>query len=148
MIPKKGHIINGHTPVRAGKGESPVKADGKLFIIDGGFCEAYQKTTGIAGYTLVYNSHGLKIKAHRPFEGIAKAIDENADIESEAEQVESFPDAGISPIATTVCVCASASRHSRRCLRHIARVSFNSLHFSQPCVKMRSSGIRQLAISK
>lgn len=91
LDPEKGHIINGHTPVRAGKGESPVKADGKLFIIDGGFCEAYQKTTGIAGYTLVYNSHGLKIKAHRPFEGIAKAIDENADIESEAEQVESFP---------------------------------------------------------
>ena len=91
LDPDRGHIINGHTPVKASKGESPVKAGGKLFIIDGGFCEAYQKTTGIAGYTLVYNSHGLKIKAHRPFEGIAKAIDENADIESEAEQVESFP---------------------------------------------------------
>ena len=90
LDPDKGHIINGHTPIKAGKGESPVKAGGKLFIIDGGFCEAYQKTTGIAGYTLVYNSHGMKIKVHRPFEGIATAIDENADIESEAEQVERF----------------------------------------------------------
>lgn len=90
LDPETGHIINGHTPVKAGKGESPVKAGGKLFIIDGGFCEAYQKTTGIAGYTLVYNSHGLKIKAHRPFEGISKVIDENADIESDAELVESF----------------------------------------------------------
>ena len=90
LDPETGHIINGHTPVKAGRGESPVKAGGKLFIIDGGFCEAYQKTTGIAGYTLVYNSHGLKIKAHRPFEGISKVIDENADIESDAELVERF----------------------------------------------------------
>lgn len=90
LDPKNGHIINGHTPVKAKKGESPVKAGGKLFIIDGGFCEAYQKTTGIAGYTLVFNSHGLKIKAHKPFEGVAAAIDDNADIESEAVQVESF----------------------------------------------------------
>ncbi len=91
LDPERGHIINGHTPVKAKKGESPVKAGGKLFIIDGGFCEAYQKTTGIAGYTLVYNSHGLKIKSHYPFKGIAKAIDENADIESDAVQVERFP---------------------------------------------------------
>lgn len=90
LDPEKGHIINGHTPVKARKGESPIKAGGKLFIIDGGFCEAYQKTTGIAGYTLVYNSHGLKIKAHMPFEGVAAAIDDNADIESEAIQVERF----------------------------------------------------------
>ncbi len=85
-----GHIINGHTPVKAKKGESPIKANGKLFIIDGGFCEAYQKTTGIAGYTLVFNSHGLKIKSHRSFDGIAKAISENADIESDAVQAELF----------------------------------------------------------
>lgn len=91
LDPESGHIINGHTPVKAKKGESPVKAGGKLFIIDGGFCEAYQKTTGIAGYTLVFNSHGLKIKSHMPFEGVAAAIDENADIESEAIQVERFP---------------------------------------------------------
>lgn len=90
LDPDDGHIINGHTPVKAKKGESPIKANGKLFIIDGGFCEAYQKTTGIAGYTLVYNSHGLKIKAHKPFDGVAKAISENADIESDAVQVEQF----------------------------------------------------------
>lgn len=91
LDPELGHIINGHTPVKAKKGESPIKAGGKLFIIDGGFCEAYQKTTGIAGYTLVFNSHGLKIKSHYPFEGIAAAIDDNADIESEAVTVERFP---------------------------------------------------------
>ncbi|MDO4815247.1 MAG: fructose-1,6-bisphosphatase [Bacillota bacterium] len=90
LDPKEGHIINGHTPVKAKTGESPIKAEGRLFIIDGGFCEAYQKTTGIAGYTLVYNSHGLKIKAHKPFDGVAKAISENADIESDAVQVEQF----------------------------------------------------------
>ena len=90
LDPESGHIINGHTPVKAKKGESPIKAGGKLFIIDGGFCQAYQKTTGIAGYTLVFNSHGLKIKAHMPFEGVAAVIDENADIESEAVLVESF----------------------------------------------------------
>ena len=90
LDPDVGHIINGHTPVKAKKGESPIKANGKLFIIDGGFCEAYQKTTGIAGYTLVYNSHGLKIKAHQPFDGVAKAVSENADIESDAVQVERF----------------------------------------------------------
>ena len=90
LDPDTGHVINGHTPVKAKKGESPIKAGGKLFIIDGGFCEAYQKTTGIAGYTLVYNSHGLKIKAHQPFDGVAKAISENADIESDAIQAELF----------------------------------------------------------
>lgn len=91
LDPQKGHIINGHTPIKAKKGESPIKAGGRLFIIDGGFCEAYQKTTGIAGYTLVFNSHGLKIKSHFPFEGVAAVIDDNADIESEALQVERFP---------------------------------------------------------
>lgn len=91
LDPEHGHIINGHTPVKAKKGESPIKAGGRLFIIDGGFCEAYQKTTGIAGYTLVFNSHGLKIKSHFPFEGVAAVIDDNADIESEALQVERFP---------------------------------------------------------
>ncbi len=90
LDPESGHIINGHTPVKAVKGESPVKAKGKLFIIDGGFCKAYQKTTGIAGYTLVYNSHGLKIKAHRGFDGIASVLKDNADIESEAAQIERF----------------------------------------------------------
>lgn len=88
---ESGKIINGHTPVKAKKGESPVKAGGKLFIIDGGFCKAYQPTTGIAGYTLIYNSHGLRLKAHRPFDGVARVLAENADIESNSIPVESFP---------------------------------------------------------
>ena len=85
-----GRIINGHTPVRAKKGESPVKAGGRLFIIDGGFCKAYQPTTGIAGYTLIYNSHGLRLKSHRPFDGVAKVLAENADMESSSIPVETF----------------------------------------------------------
>lgn len=91
LDPETGHIINGHTPVKAKKGESPVKAGGRLFIIDGGFCRAYQATTGIAGYTLIYSSHGLRLKAHRPFEGVARVLSENADMESDSEQVETFP---------------------------------------------------------
>ena len=91
LDPDTGHIINGHTPVRARKGESPVKAGGRLFVIDGGFCKAYQKTTGIAGYTLIYSSHGIRLKSHRPFEGVAKVLSENADIESDSIPVESFP---------------------------------------------------------
>lgn len=91
LDPETGHIINGHTPVQAKKGESPVKAGGRLFIIDGGFCKAYQATTGIAGYTLIYSSHGLRLKAHRPFQGVARVLSENADIESDSEQVETFP---------------------------------------------------------
>lgn len=86
-----GRIINGHTPVKAAKGESPVKAGGKLLVIDGGFCKAYQATTGIAGYTLIYNSHGLRLKAHRPFDGIARVLAENADMESNSSPVETFP---------------------------------------------------------
>lgn len=82
------HIINGHTPVRARNGESPVKADGKLLVIDGGFCKAYQKRTGVAGYTLIFNSHSMKIKAHHPFENIKKALSENADITSDTEVFE------------------------------------------------------------
>lgn len=90
LDPEKGHIINGHTPVKARKGENPVKAGGKLFIIDGGFCKAYQPTTGIAGYTLIYSSHGLRLKSHRPFEGIASVLSDNADIESDSVPVEHF----------------------------------------------------------
>lgn len=67
MDKRKGHIINGHVPVKIKDGESPVKADGKLFVIDGGISKAYQKTTGIAGYTLIYDSHSLRIAEHRPF---------------------------------------------------------------------------------
>ncbi len=90
LDPETGHIINGHTPVKAKKGESPVKAGGRLFVIDGGFCKAYQKTTGIAGYTLIYSSHGIRLKSHRPFEGVAKVLSENADIESDSVTIEQF----------------------------------------------------------
>lgn len=64
----KGHIINGHVPVKIKDGESPVKADGKLFVIDGGISKAYQQTTGIAGYTLIYDSHSLSLAEHKPFD--------------------------------------------------------------------------------
>ena len=76
------HIINGHVPVRTIKGEKPVKADGKLLVIDGGFSKAYQPTTGIAGYTLVYHSHGFELVQHEPFESREKAIKEGLDIKS------------------------------------------------------------------
>lgn len=85
---KSSHIINGHTPVRTGKGELPVRARGRLFVIDGGFCEKYHETTGIAGYTLIYNSHGLRLKAHQPFESISKVLSENKDIHSTSQIVE------------------------------------------------------------
>ncbi len=74
------HIINGHTPVKAGEGESPVKGDGKLIDIDGGFCRAYQKTTGIAGYTLIYNSYMMSLSSHEPFTSHEDAIINNKDI--------------------------------------------------------------------
>ncbi len=74
------HIINGHIPVKSKDGEQPVRANGKLIVIDGGFCKAYQKTTGTAGYTLIYNSYGLRLCAHEPFEGIFAAINNNTDI--------------------------------------------------------------------
>ncbi len=83
-----GHIINGHTPVRTKQGELPIRANGKLFVIDGGFCSRYHETTGIAGYTLIYNSHGLRIKSHQPFESVEKAILENQDVESHSQIIE------------------------------------------------------------
>ena len=76
------HIINGHIPVKSKKGESPIKGGGKLLVIDGGFCKAYQKTTGIAGYTLIYNSNCLRLVSHEPFAGRADAIRGNRDIAS------------------------------------------------------------------
>ena len=82
------HIINGHTPIKVTEGESPLKANNRLIVIDGGFCRAYQKTTGIAGYTLIYNSHGMRLKAHQPFESIEKALEENKDIESTSNLFE------------------------------------------------------------
>ena len=77
------HIVNGHVPVRSIKGENPIKANGKLLVIDGGFSKAYQKTTGIAGYTLVSNSYGLKLVAHEPFVSRTTAIREETDIHSD-----------------------------------------------------------------
>lgn len=84
----KSHIINGHMPVQLAKGEVPVKCNGKLLIIDGGFCKAYQKVTGIAGYTLVYNSYGLRLVSHDPFTTIEEAIVKETDIHSESVVVE------------------------------------------------------------
>ena len=85
---EQSHIINGHTPVRTVKGELPIRADGKLLVIDGGFCRNYHEKTGIAGYTLIYNSHGLRLKAHHPFNGIDDALHENLDIRSDSEIIE------------------------------------------------------------
>ena len=78
-----GKIVNGHMPVAVKKGESPIKCGGKLFVIDGGFSKAYQKTTGIAGYTLVSNSYGLKLVAHEPFVSRTTVIREETDIHSD-----------------------------------------------------------------
>lgn len=82
------HIINGHVPVKTIKGENPVKAGGKLMVIDGGFSKAYQPETGIAGYTLVYHSKGFQLVQHEPFESITKAIKEGQDIKSTYMLVE------------------------------------------------------------
>ncbi len=78
-------IVNGHIPVEKINGENPIKANGKLIVIDGGFSKYYQKTTGIAGYTLTYDSRGLYIVAHEPFVSLEKAIEDNADIHSTIE---------------------------------------------------------------
>ncbi|MBQ8321830.1 MAG: fructose-1,6-bisphosphatase [Clostridia bacterium] len=89
----RSHIINGHIPVK--KGDTPIKAGGKLILIDGGFCHAFLGRTGIAGYTLIYNSEGMRISAHEPFAGKDEAIKNNADIvydtavfESERERIK------------------------------------------------------------
>jgi len=86
--PDTGHIINGHVPVKVKRGESPVKANGKLLVIDGGFAKAYQSETGIAGYTLVYNSYGLLLAAHHPFESVQKVIEEERNITSAIQILE------------------------------------------------------------
>ncbi len=82
------HIINGHVPVRAKEGESPIKGGGKLIVIDGGFSKAYQSTSGIAGYTLIYNSRHYRIVSHQPFAGKWNAIHKNDDIRNESEIFE------------------------------------------------------------
>jgi fructose-1,6-bisphosphatase-3 len=75
---QRAHIVNGHVPVKVKKGESPVKAGGRLFVIDGGLAKAYQSQTGIAGYTLVYNSYGLLLASHDPFESVQQFIESNS----------------------------------------------------------------------
>jgi Uncharacterized protein conserved in bacteria len=85
---KDGHIINGHTPVKEKDGENPIKAGGKLIVIDGGFSKAYQPTTGIAGYTLLYNSYGMVLASHQPFCGRKTAIEKGTDIVSTKRVVE------------------------------------------------------------
>ena len=82
------HIINGHVPVKTIKGEQPIKANGKLLVIDGGFSKAYQPETGIAGYTLVFHSRALQLVQHEPFESRQKAIEEGLDIKSNTFLVE------------------------------------------------------------
>ncbi len=76
------HIINGHVPVKAAKGEKPMRADGKLIVIDGGFSRAYQSSTGIAGYTLIFNSQGIQLVQHEPFESAKAVIEKGSDIQS------------------------------------------------------------------
>lgn len=88
LDPEKGKIINGHVPVRQKDGENPVKCGGKVMVIDGGFSRAYQKQTGIAGYTLIYNSYGLLLVAHEPFESTEAAIVKEKDIHSETMVVK------------------------------------------------------------
>lgn len=83
LNPDTGHIFNGHVPVKVVKGENPVKAGGKLIVIDGGFSKAYQKETGIAGYTVVFNSYGFLLAEHHPFESAQKAIEEEVDLDSD-----------------------------------------------------------------
>lgn len=84
----QSHIVNGHVPVELKKGESPIKCGGKLLIIDGGFSKAYQGKTGIAGYTLVANSHGMRLVAHEPFESAESAILHESDIFSDSVILE------------------------------------------------------------
>jgi len=88
LDPKHGHVVNGHVPVKVRKGESPVKAGGQLIVIDGGMSKAYQKVTGIAGYTLIYNSYGLVLVAHQPFESKRKVVESGQDIVSSITQLD------------------------------------------------------------
>ena len=85
---KNRHIINGHVPVHVMSGENPIKANGKLMVIDGGFSQAYHKETGIAGYTLVYHSRGFQLVQHEPFTSTEDAILRGSDIKSTTQIVE------------------------------------------------------------
>lgn len=85
---KNRHIINGHVPVHAAEGENPIKAGGRLMVIDGGFSQPYHKTTGIAGYTLVYHSRGFQLVQHEPFNSTSEAIRNGTDIKSTTQIIE------------------------------------------------------------
>ena len=89
--PEDGRIINGHVPVKVTKGERPIKAGGKMIVIDGGFSRAYQKQTGIAGYTLITNSRGMLLAAHQPFESTEKAVSEEVDMDTRTEIIHTYP---------------------------------------------------------
>jgi fructose-1,6-bisphosphatase III len=80
LDPEHGHIINGHTPVKEIEGENPIKANGKIIVIDGGFSKAYQSKTGIAGYTLLYNSYGMKLVAHKHFNSKDEVLHDGTDV--------------------------------------------------------------------
>ncbi len=88
LDPEDAHIVNGHVPVKSKDGENPIKCGGKVMVIDGGFSRAYQKETGIAGYTLIYNSYGLRLVAHEPFESREAAIVKENDIHSETVVIQ------------------------------------------------------------
>lgn len=88
LSPETSHIINGHIPVKTKDGESPIKANGRLLVIDGGFCKAYQPETGIAGYTLIYNSYGFLLTSHKPFTSIKDAVENDKDILSSTTILE------------------------------------------------------------
>jgi fructose-1,6-bisphosphatase-3 len=83
------HIINGHVPVK--KGDVPARCDGRVLVIDGGFSKAYQGETGIAGYTLIFNSWGLRLVSHMPFTSMEDAVISGTDIHSDSVMVEQYP---------------------------------------------------------
>ena len=85
LDPAKGRIINGHVPVKVSSGENPIKANGKIIVIDGGFSRAYHKKTGIAGYTMVYSSRGISLRAHQPFTSLQDVVFRNSDIKSKVD---------------------------------------------------------------
>ena len=88
LVSENSRIVNGHTPVKTLKGESPIRGEGMLFVIDGGLCEAYQKKTGIAGYSLLNNSYGFQIVTHQPFQNVQKMIEEALDLSSLKRVIE------------------------------------------------------------
>lgn len=92
LKPERGHIINGHVPVLRADGESPIKAGGRLFVIDGGISKAYRSKTGIAGYTLIYDSHSLRLAEHRPYDGMDANITPKVSVVEKMERRVSIAD--------------------------------------------------------